>query len=73
MLLRVGDLDVTARPGTPEDVPLLLDFIRSMAAFEKLTVSATEESLRAALFGDNPAARTLLAFVARKLDTGDRG
>jgi diamine N-acetyltransferase len=28
-----------------------------------VTVSATEESLRAALFGEAPAARTLLAFV----------
>ena len=34
-----------------------------MAAFEKLPMSATEDSLRAALFGDAPAARTLLGFV----------
>ena len=34
-----------------------------MAAFERLTVTATEDSLRAALFGENPAARTLLAFA----------
>jgi GNAT superfamily N-acetyltransferase len=64
--LRVGALDVAVRAGTMDDVPLLLDFIRSMAAYEKLTVSATEESLRAALFGENPAARTLLAFVGNR-------
>jgi GNAT superfamily N-acetyltransferase len=51
------------RAGTVDDVPLLLAFIRSMAAFERLTVTATEESLRSSLFGANPAARTLLAFV----------
>jgi GNAT superfamily N-acetyltransferase len=45
---------------------LLLSFIRSMAAFEKLEVTATEESLAAALFGEAPAARTLLAFVGGK-------
>ncbi len=66
MLLRVGNLDVAVRAGTTDDVPLLLSFIQSMAAFEKLTVSATEESLRTALFGENPAARTLLAFVERR-------
>jgi hypothetical protein len=58
------DLDV--RAGTVGDVPLLLSLFRAMATFEKLTVSATEESLRAALFGDAPAARTLLAFVNGK-------
>lgn len=66
MILLVNDVDVEVRAGTTADVPLLLAFIRSMAAFEKLTVSATEESLRAALFGDAPAARTLLAFVDGK-------
>lgn len=63
MLLTVGDLEVEVRAGAPGDVPLLLDFIRAMAAFEKLTVHATEESLRDALFGDPPAARALLVFV----------
>lgn len=66
MVLRVGDLAVVVRAGTTDDVPLLLSFIQSMAAFEKLTVSATEQSLRTALFGENPAARTLLAFVERR-------
>jgi GNAT superfamily N-acetyltransferase len=34
-----------------------------MAAFEKLTVSATEASLRESMFGPDPAARAILAFV----------
>jgi GNAT superfamily N-acetyltransferase len=64
--LWVNELQVDLRAGTSADVPLLLKFIHSMAAFEKLTVTATEDSLRNALFGESPAARTLLAFVDRK-------
>lgn len=63
MLLTVNDLRVEVRAGTPSDVPLLLTLIREMAAFEKLAATATEESLQAALFGDVPAAHTLLVFV----------
>ncbi len=51
------------RTAAASDVPLLLTFIHAMAAFERLTVSATEESLRAALFGNSPAAHPLLLFV----------
>lgn len=63
MVLTLNNLKVEVRAGTTADVPLLLSFIRSIAAFEKLTVSATEESLQAALFSEAPAAHTLLAFV----------
>ena len=63
MILVVNDREVELRDGTINDVPLLLSFIRSMAAFEKLPVTATEESLRAALFAEAPAARVLLAFA----------
>ncbi len=66
MPLHSSDSDLEIRAGTPADVPLLLRFIRAMAEFEKLSVSATEESLHAALFGDEPAARTLLAFKGGK-------
>jgi GNAT superfamily N-acetyltransferase len=64
MMLTVNNLEVEVRPAAPADVPLLLTFIRKMAAFEKLTVSATEEALQAALFGGAPAAQALLVFVA---------
>jgi len=66
VILRANHLDVEIRAATPADVPLLLAFIRKMAEFEKLTVSATEESLREALFGEAPAARALLAYVDGK-------
>jgi GNAT superfamily N-acetyltransferase len=63
MMVTVNNVEVEVRAGTPADVPLLLSFIRKMAAFEKQTLSATEESLHTALFGEASAARTLLAFV----------
>ena len=59
----IDGVEVELREGTADDAPLLLSFIRAMAEFEKLTVTATEESLRAELFGATPAARVLFAFV----------
>lgn len=67
MLLTSKDFGIEVRAGTVEDVPLLLQFIHQMAAFEQLPVTATEESLREALFGEAPAARVLLAFNGAKL------
>lgn len=65
-MLRVDDVEVEVRAATPADVGLLLEFIRAMAAFEKLKVFATVQSLQDALFGPEPAARALLAFVDGK-------
>ena len=64
MRLSATDVEIEVRTGTVDDVPLLLSFIRSMADFEKLEVTATQEILRESLFGDRPAAHTVLAFVA---------
>ncbi|WP_113701258.1 GNAT family N-acetyltransferase [Nonomuraea lactucae] len=45
------------RPATPADVPAVLQLIRDLATYEKAPheARATEEQLRAALFGDSPA------------------
>jgi GNAT superfamily N-acetyltransferase len=55
------------RPATDADVPLILQLVRDLAAFENLTheVEATGEKLRAALFpaDGRPAAECLLAFT----------
>lgn len=53
------------RSATAADVPLILEFIRALADYEKLTheVEATEEKLRATLFGEKPAAECILAFA----------
>ncbi|UCC50062.1 MAG: GNAT family N-acetyltransferase [Gemmatimonadota bacterium] len=56
-------MEIEVRAGTVDDVALLLSFIRSMAKFEKLEVTATEDILRESLFGDRPVAHTLLAFA----------
>jgi GNAT superfamily N-acetyltransferase len=50
-------------PATPDDVPLILSFIRRLAEYERLadTVQTTEEMLHAALFGARPQAEVLIA------------
>jgi len=47
-----------------KDVPLILEFIRELAKYEKLAheVVATEKLLRENLFGDQPRAETILGF-----------
>ena len=53
------------RPATAADAALILEFIRALAAYEKLSheVEATEEKLRATLFGADPVAHCVLAFA----------
>jgi GNAT superfamily N-acetyltransferase len=63
MKLAVSNLNVDLRAATIDDVPVLLAFIRKMGAFEKLTVSTTEDDLRTSLFGDDPVTRALLMTV----------
>ncbi len=51
------------REASGEDVPLILSFIRELAAYEKLSheVVATEEELRESLFGERRYAEVLIA------------
>jgi GNAT superfamily N-acetyltransferase len=51
-------------PGTEADVPAILELIRALAEYEKLShvVTATEAALRESLFGSRPAAEVLLAY-----------
>jgi GNAT superfamily N-acetyltransferase len=55
------------RPAAETDVPLVLQLVRDLAAFENLTpeVEATGEKLQAALFPEDkrPTAECLLAFI----------
>ena len=46
----------TIRPARPDDVPVILDLVRGLAAYEKLEhkVEATEDGIAAALFGPSP-------------------
>ncbi len=53
------------RSARAEDVPLLLDLIRGLAEYEKLThlLENTPERLHEALFGERPVAEALLAWT----------
>ncbi len=66
MRLPIPDPAVDVRSATPDDASTLLTLIRALAAFEKLTVSASEESLRAALAGDPPAVHALLLTAGER-------
>ncbi len=48
----------------PQDVPLILSFIKELAEYERLSdsVTATEELLREALFGEHPRAEAVIAY-----------
>ena len=52
-------------PATEQDVPVILDLIRQLAEYERLSdkVTATEQRLRDTLFGERPAAEVLLASL----------
>lgn len=56
-------MTVTIRPAAPADVPVMLRFVRELAAFEKQpdAVETTEPMLHEALFGATPAAEALIA------------
>jgi GNAT superfamily N-acetyltransferase len=60
----------TIRPATPDDIPGILALMRELAEYEKLTAvfAATEDSLRASLFGRTPAAECLVAERAAGSD-----
>ena len=60
------DSSQTIRPATESDVPLILEFIRELAVYEKLLdrVEANEARLREALFGTTPVASCVLAYQA---------
>ena len=57
---------MTLRAAVSDDVPLILEFIRALAAYEKLAheVEATEDRLRATLYpvSGRPAAECVLAY-----------
>jgi GNAT superfamily N-acetyltransferase len=57
--------DVQISPATEHDVPVILQLIKALADYEHLTheVQATEEGLRASLFGPRPSAEVVLARI----------
>lgn len=59
-------LDVQIRNAIEDDVPLILDFIRQLAEYERLgdACVATAENLHRTLFTATPAAEVIIATVA---------
>lgn len=53
---------------TERDVPLILELIKGLADFERLShaVVATEEGLRASLFGARPDAEVVIAYAGEE-------
>ena len=51
-------------PATERDVPRILELIRGLAEYERLShlLEANEDRLRRTLFGERPAAEVLLAY-----------
>lgn len=51
-------------PATERDIPLILEFVRGLAEYEKHLdhVEATEERIRKTIFGAAPAAQVLFAY-----------
>ena len=56
---------VRITPARPEDVPIILDLIKALGDYERMSdeVVATEDGLREWLFGARPAAEVVLAYV----------
>jgi GNAT superfamily N-acetyltransferase len=61
-------MPITIRTASRPDVALILNFIRELAEYEKLSaeVAATEPQLVHTLFGPHPAAECILAFADEK-------
>ena len=60
--------DIRIVQATAADVPAILDMIRGLAEYERLSdqVTATEDNLRETLFGTRPGADVLLAWLDRE-------
>lgn len=60
-----NEVEVRIVPAKAMDLPVVLSLIRKLAEYEKLghEVSATEDKLRASLFGRKPAAEVLIAYA----------
>ena len=62
--MRGESRDFCIRPARSGDITLILDFVRELAQYERLShlVSASEQSLLDSLFGSHPGAEVALGF-----------
>jgi GNAT superfamily N-acetyltransferase len=63
--LDVTTTDFRIVPATDRDVPVILSMIKGLADYEKMAdqVTATEDGLRASLFGPRPAAEVVIGYA----------
>lgn len=61
-------VEIRVAEATAADVPVILELIRGLADYEKLSdqVTATEEKLRDTLFGVRPGPEVLLAYAGEE-------
>jgi len=61
-------MTTSVRPATPDDIPLILELIRALAAYELEpdAVKITAETLARDLFGPNPPIHVLIAELDAK-------
>ena len=61
-------LSIRIASATEHDTPLILSFIRRLAEYERMAEMcvATEEGVRASLFGPTPAAEVIIAYLDDK-------
>ena len=64
MTTATGIVDFTIKPATKKDVPVILNFIKKLADYERLSheVVATEELLRRTLFGQRRTAEVAIGY-----------
>jgi len=66
--IRTKIIGFTLRFASEDDIPAILEFIKELAEYEKLSheVIATEELLKDSLFGDKPVAEVIIAEYLTK-------
>ena len=64
MTTATGIVDFTIKPATKKDVPVILNFIKKLADYERLSheVVATEELLQRTLFGQRRTAEVAIGY-----------
>ena len=64
----MSDPAIRIEKASEKDVPLILEFIRKLAEYERRLheMIATEDGLHAALFGKRPVAEVLLAYIGEE-------
>ena len=63
-VIMTSNAEIKIEPARAKDVPLIFEFVREIAQYEKLsdTVKTSEEKITSALFGPQPCAEAIIAY-----------